>query len=308
MLTSVLVFIIAALAVYIFHLRRQSRKQLESIASQLAQLSCLPDSKPIFHQTGDPALQKLLVQVNRLLQEKQESTIAFSQKELAMKKMLTNISHDLRTPLTVVLGLAETLMQDDGTNREEQARRLKLVHSKSTEIVQRLNRFFELVRLESDDVEMPLEQVEITELCRQNLLSFYQQIEEKELHIELDLPEQPVCAWANREGLDRIFQNLLSNALRYGHAGKVIGASIHLDDDYVAIEVWDRGRGISDADQALVFDRLYREEEPNDAHTGGTGLGLAITKKLTAKMKGSIGISSTPFDKTTITVKLQRCK
>ncbi|SFM12306.1 Signal transduction histidine kinase [Gracilibacillus orientalis] len=308
MANSVLIVVICLLLTYIIYSRIRHARDLRHIAGQLADLVNQPSSHVLYYSTNEPALKILLVEINRLLQMKQESSITFSQKELAMKKMITNISHDLRTPLTVVLGLTETLLQDPAMDFKEKTRYLSLIHNKAQEIVQRINRFFELVRLESDDVDIALVQLDLSALCKENVLSFYQQVEAKGLNMDLQLLDRPVYALANKEALDRVLQNLLSNAIRYGDEGKVIGTKLRADEQFVYIEIWDRGKGISEPYKELVFERLYTKDKMEGKHNQGSGLGLAITKQLVEKMHGDIEITSTPFVKTSITVKLQRCQ
>ncbi|WP_208591259.1 sensor histidine kinase [Gracilibacillus suaedae] len=308
MAISVLVVIICLLIAYIIYSRIRHARELRDIVGRLADLVNQPSAHNLYHFTNDSALKLLLVEINRLLQVIQESSITFSQKELAMKKMITNISHDLRTPLTVVLGLTESLLQDPAMDPKEKTRYLSLIHDKAQEIVQRINRFFELVRLESDDVDVTLSQLDLLELCKENVLSFYQQVEGKGLSMDLQLLDQPVYALANKEALDRVLQNLLSNAIRYGDEGKVIGMKLRADEQFVYIEIWDRGQGISEPYKELVFERLYTKDKMENKDNQSSGLGLAITKQLVKKMYGDIEIISTPFVKTSITVKLQRCQ
>lgn len=113
-------------------------------------------------------------------------------------------------------------------------------------------------------------------------------------------------AHANEEALDRILQNLLSNAIQYGAAGKFIGMELFYDETSVAITVWDRGKGISETGQQRVFERLYTLEESRNKAFQGSGLGLTITKRLTEKMGGSISVQSKPYERTSFTITLKR--
>ncbi|MOA18680.1 Sensor protein SrrB [compost metagenome] len=103
-----------------------------------------------------------------------------------------------------------------------------------------------------------------------------------------------------------MLNNLVSNAIRYGGEGRVLGLKLSSDDRYVSIEVWDRGRGISASHQELVFDRMFTLEESRNKGFQGSGLGLAITKRLVEEMGGEITLVSTPFERTAFTVKLKR--
>lgn len=111
---------------------------------------------------------------------------------------------------------------------------------------------------------------------------------------------------AHEEALDRILNNLLSNAVRHGGDGKVIGLGLREDERFVYVDVWDKGKGIREAHTDRVFERLYTLEDSRNRDYQGSGLGLTITKRLAEKMGGDILLDSRPHEKTTFTVKLRR--
>ncbi|MBD1372925.1 sensor histidine kinase [Hazenella sp. IB182357] len=298
----ILIALIAMLIGYIFYAKVRHARELRTIAKKLQ--SIIEHPTPILsHTTNDPALKELLIALNRVLHRSSEASISFKQKEMAMKKMLTNISHDLRTPLTVVLGLVESILYQPSMDETEKMKGIQLVHYKAEEIVHLINRLFEWVRLESDDEDIQLEKLNVSEICKRNVLSFYQQIEAEGLAVELALLDQPLYGLGNEEALNRALGNLIANAIRYGYEGNVIGMSLRADTQFVYIDIWDRGRGIPESYQDLVFERSIRMEGNQKQ---GSGLGLHIVKRLLGKMQGDVQIVSLPFERTTITVKLKR--
>lgn len=138
--------------------------------------------------------------------------------------------------------------------------------------------------MESEDKQIPITKIHINEVCKRNILHYYDAVQAKGFNAEIDIPDTPVYAHANEEALDRILQNLLSNAIQYGAVGKFIGLSLSYDETSIAISVWDRGKGISETDQQRVFERLYTLEESRNKAFQGSGLGLTITKRLVEKM------------------------
>ncbi|WLR43415.1 sensor histidine kinase [Bacillus carboniphilus] len=306
MIESILMTIILLLIMYIFYSKTRHSKELRAVAKKLDNLMDHP-TPILFHSTNNSSLQVLLVEINRLLRNKQKNKIAYKQKEMSMRKMLTNISHDLRTPLTVVLGLSESILHRPDMDLNERTRSsIKLIHNKSEEIVHLINRFFELVRLESDDQEISLEKINISEVCKRSVLTFYQQVESRGLTMALELLDQPVYGLANEEALIRVLENLMSNAIRHGYEGKVIGMTLREENQYVSIDVWDRGKGIQEQEKERVFERLHMEDKFEAYQKKGSGLGLNIVHQLVKKMQGNIRINSVPYEKTTITVKLLR--
>lgn len=256
--------------------------------------------------TADRELQTLLIDLNRLLERNSKVIANYTKMESSIKKMLTNMSHDLKTPLTVVLGLTETISNDLTLHNEDRKRLLKKVHEKATVILTLMNKFFDLAKLESGDVSFSLTKIQLNTVCKNNILFFYENIVSNGLEVAVDIPECPVYAKVNEELLNRILNNLLSNAIRYGADGKIIGITLRYDNHYVYIDIWDRGKGIDDQQQELIFDRLYTLEDSRNRLYSGSGLGLTITKKLVETLEGSIMLQSKPYEKTIFTVRFKK--
>ncbi|MNM01073.1 Alkaline phosphatase synthesis sensor protein PhoR [compost metagenome] len=244
--------------------------------------------------TADPELRELLRSVNALVDRARQSAADYARTEQAMRRMLSNVSHDLKTPLTVIMGYAEVLDRSPELSQEERQRMLGQVYRKTVEVHERINAFFDLSRLEADDYDLPLSRVDACEVCRRQILAYFDLLNEQGARVEINLPEEPAWMYANEEALSRILDNLLSNAVRYGLDGGYLGLSLIRDDSRITIEVADRGRGIAHADQALVFERMYTVDDSRSRSIQGSGLGLAIAKRLTERLGGSISVDSEP--------------
>ncbi|MBS4162114.1 HAMP domain-containing histidine kinase, partial [Klebsiella pneumoniae] len=154
--------------------------------------------------------------INLFVEEHQHITARFAKTEQSMKRMLTNMSHDLKTPLTVVLGYIEAIQNDSDMAEEERERLLEKLYQKTGEIIQLMNSFFDLAKLESEDKQILLTKIHINEICRKNILQHYDAVQSKGFKAVIDIPDTPVYALGNEEALGRILQNLLSNAIQYG--------------------------------------------------------------------------------------------
>src|SRR5699024_1863377 len=174
----------------------------------------------------------------------------------SMRKMLSNMSHDLKTPLTVVLGYVEKIKKDDKLSEEEQSETVDRLHEKTISVIDLMNQFFDLVKLESGDVDFPMSRLSINEICRKNVLEFYHLLQSKGLQVELEIPEQDYFILGNKNALNQILNNLISNSIRYGSDGGVFGLTIREAGDNIALEVWDKGKGISEVHLDLVSERL----------------------------------------------------
>jgi len=251
-------------------------------------------------------IKKILIEINRLLEHNQKIMATYHKAEISMRKMLSNISHDLKTPLTVVLGYLEMLMNDPNSSQKEIKEILPKVYDKTNEVLELINKFFDLAKLESGDKEISLSRMNINEICRKNILHFYEVLAVKGFEVIIELPEENYYVLASEEELDRVLNNLISNAIQYGKDGKTLGLTLKADGQFIFIEIWDKGKGISEYHKDLVFERMYTLEDSRNKLYQGSGLGLTITKRLVEKMGGEIYLTSEPYKKTTFTVKLKQ--
>ena len=251
--------------------------------------------------TDNPVLMELGGQINRLLIDRQKIRADFKREEISSKKMLANISHDIKTPLTVILGYLE-IMRLNHADHEM----LKKVETKANQVMNLINQFFTLAKLESGDTNINLGKVNINEICRENVLEFYDILLQKDFDVDLFIPETAIFVQGEKEALQRILYNLLSNVIRYGSDGKYLGVFLRQDKGNVYIDVVDKGKGIEQEFASNVFDRLYTMEDSRNREIQGNGLGLTIAKNLARQLEGDIFLDSIPNVKTTFTVSLKK--
>lgn len=227
----------------------------------------------------------------------------FKKQEMASKKMLANISHDIKTPLTVILGYLEILRLE---NQEDEM--LQKVETKAKQVLELLDEFFTLAKLEAGDKNIEMTKVNINEVCRENVLCFYEILTRKEFEVEVVIPEKDVYVQGDRESIGRIVNNLLSNAIRYGGEGKYLGFFLEEEKDFICIDVVDKGKGIEKQFALNVFDRLYTVEDSRNRNIQGNGLGLTIARNLARQMGGDVVLDSRPGIRTVFTVRLRKYK
>lgn len=256
--------------------------------------------------TDDKELKALLVAINYLLDEKKKTIAKHSKLEISMRKMLSNISHDLKTPLTVILGYIEILNVDKTISEENRKILLEKVHTKTLEVLDLIHKFFDLAKLESGDKDIEMTRIYMNEICQEHMLSFYDLLTTQGFDVHIDIPETPIYAHGNTEVLGRIMNNLISNAIAYGGDGKTLGITLRSDEQFVYVDIWDKGKGISESHIDKVFERMYTLEDSRNRLYQGSGLGLTITKRLVEALGGEIHLSSTPYEKTVFTVMLRR--
>lgn len=203
--------------------------------------------------------------------------------------------------MTVILGYLE-IMQLNGSTSEM----LKKTEQKAQSVMELINQFFTLAKLEAGDTDMELSRIDACEICRESILDFYEILTNSDFQVEIDVPENPVYVQGNKEALQRILFNLISNVIRYGADGKYLGMFLRADGNAAYIDVTDKGKGIDKPFADSVFDRLFTMEDSRNRNIQGNGLGLTIAKNLASQLGGTIILNSIPNVKTTFTVKLKK--
>ncbi|WP_066306367.1 sensor histidine kinase KdpD [Bacillus sp. FJAT-29814] len=303
---SIIIAALIGLNFFQYKSRKGHTENLTYVHEKLKKIIDAKTDEKLLVHTDVEQLKKILIEINRLLELNQKVMATYNKTEMSMRKMLSNISHDLKTPLTVVLGYVEIMLNDPGRGSEETRELLSKVHGKSQEVLELINRFFDLAKLESGDKDIPLKRVNMNEVCRKNILGFYEVLSTKGFEVAIDIPDENLYALGNEEELDRVLNNLISNAIQYGGGGKFLGLTLRGDENSVYVDVTDKGKGISELHKDLVFERMYTLEDSRNKQYQGSGLGLTITKRLVEKMDGEILLVSKPYEKTTFTVKLNR--
>lgn len=307
-MTIFLLIIILILSILLFFEKRDSKKHnndLLYIESKLRSIIKEGTDERLKVHTESSGLRELLITINELLDYNQKSASDFARSEITIRKMLSNISHDLKTPLTVILGYVETLKISLSSD-EKNLKNIDKVISKTNEVIDLMDKFFDLAKLESRDKEIPLTRVNISETCRRNILSFYDLSNNSGIKVDIDIPDTDLYALSSSEALDRIITNLISNALKYGYEGGVLGLKLFTSENNINIEVWDKGKGIQESDKDKIFERMYTLEDSRNKSYQGSGLGLTITKRLVEKINGELTLESKPYVKTSFVVAIKQ--
>lgn len=285
-----------------FTFRTGIQTKLKEISEKLREITDTDSDEKILVFTDNKELMELAAQINRLLEKHLKVKADYRHSEISSKKMLSNISHDIKTPMTVILGYLE-IMQMKETNIKEM---LAKTEQKAKSVMELINQFFTLAKLESGDMDIKLTKVDAGEVCRESILDFYEILTNQNFQVDVKIPESPVYAQGNKDALQRILFNLISNAIRYGADGTYLGMTLRTDDKVVYIDVKDKGKGIDKAFAERVFDRLFTMEDSRNRNIQGNGLGLTIAKNLALQLGGEIILESIPEVETTFTVKLRR--
>lgn len=240
--------------------------------------------------------------INKLLEKYQKSQIHYHRTQKAQLQIFTNISHDLRTPITVLKGYIEMLylqsLKEEMTSTTKNM--IHKMHTNAEDIVHSVNNFFNMAKLQSGDILLHIQRINLTQLCHETILGFYELLEKEQFQVELRIQDQPIYADADRDAVQRILKNLIDNSMRYGKAGKYLGISLYEEQGEIRIDIEDHGSGIPENEQSLIFTRTYTMDKKK-----GSGLGLAISSQLAKAMGAQISVESIPHVKTIFTLRLK---
>ena len=239
--------------------------------------------------------------INNLLEKFNDSQIDYNRNQKVILQIFTNISHDLRTPITVLKGYIEMLYLQSQKEDLPPAihATIEKMQRNSQELVHSVNNLFNLAKIQSGDMVFHIQKVNLTQVCHEIILEFYTILEEEKFHVEVNIEDKPLYANVDIEAVGRILKNLIDNAIKYGNVGKFLGISLYKKDNHIYIEVEDHGAGISEKDKIHIFTRAYTADRKK-----GNGLGLAISQELANSMGGSISVVSIPQEKTVFTIRL----
>jgi signal transduction histidine kinase/CheY-like chemotaxis protein len=216
-----------------------------------------------------------------------------------------NISHEFRTPLTLIMGQIENLL---GSSPEAVTqKKLKTALSNSRQLQALINRLLELSKLESGELKMKVSYTELNSLLRKILSAFESLTDRQNIKLEFNRYEEDIYIYIDREKIEEVFNNLISNAIKFTPENGKISLSISFENnqkEYVSILVADTGIGIRQEDLEHVFDRFYQVDSSETREYEGTGIGLAIVKELLQLHKGTISVSSAPGKGTQFRVQL----
>jgi signal transduction histidine kinase/DNA-binding response OmpR family regulator len=220
------------------------------------------------------------------------------------EKLITNISHEFRTPLTLIHGPVKRMLKS--TKSQENISQLKLIRRNSRRLLRLVDQLLGLARLGSEE-PLPRSSQPLTSVARAIADSFQVLAEDKGLKLTFDTAEDlwVVCS---PDALDKILLNLLSNAIKFTPAGGCVSVSTRPSDDgMVELAVRDTGVGIPNEEQEVVFERFHRVDDCGES-VPGAGIGLALVKELVTAYEGHIDLDSTPGEGTTVFVYLPQCQ
>jgi len=258
------------------------KRELRRLRRQLDGIVEIDTNTGLTTTTSDKDVAELAASINTMLERNRRTLFEKNSAEAALKRAVTNISHDLRTPLTSALGYLQ-MLESGGLDKKTQARYLKTIKERLESLSALMNSLFEFARVIEGNTELDIRPINICNILRDTLSESYAELEAKGFTLDVEITDKPETRLCDEDGLRRVIQNLIKNA--YTHGREHI--SIRVDDG--VIKITNKAEGLEELDTGRIFERFYTTDTSRTSKN--TGLGLAIAKELTENMGGCISAS-----------------
>lgn len=256
------------------------KKQIREITAQIKEFKDRKTNKKLNIQIADKDVEKLAYEINEYLElykRNEQQKVAF---ENTLKQGIANMSHDLRTPLTSIMGYLK-LLQNDEIDKDEA---LAVLKNKTNKLNVLINDFFELASIESEEYELDITRVNLTNILQEEILSLYEAFESRGFEPKINILDKPIFIMGDKDSLERIVDNLLSNTLKY--AERDIKIDLEEVSGKAILKISNVCTTLGKEDVIHIFDRFYMADQVRKGQ--GVGLGLSIVKSLIEKMNGNI--------------------
>ncbi|MDE6110601.1 MAG: HAMP domain-containing histidine kinase [Eubacterium sp.] len=287
---GIMAAIIIALIIKIILLKKSAKEIETAFADRL-----ITDTNTLIDiSSSDKRMRSLASSINVQLRKLREEHHRFVQGDTELKNAVTNISHDLRTPLTAIFGYLDLLQKQEKS--EEVERYLRIISERCESLKSLTEELFKYSVILTTDEEFKTEKIVVNNILEESVAGYYATLVEHSITPVIDLPEDKIVCLANRSALSRVFSNLLNNAVKYSNGDLEI--SLNKNGEIVFSNT---AENLDEIQVGRLFDRFYTVESARQS----TGLGLAISRTLAEQMGGSISAEYAD-NKLIITLKLKK--
>lgn len=294
MIVPILFYVIIGILVYticFYIMQRRYTRYIREIAGAMQSVS---EGNLNVHVEvrGDDELAYMALQLNSMVEEIKELMAQEREAEKTKNDLITNVAHDLRTPLTSIIGYLELLSVNQSIDEKRKNQYVDVALKKSQHLQKLIEDLFGFTKMGYGKVTVQMGELDIVKLMEQLLDEFYPVFSSQNLECKYHTNIASLKITADGTLLARLFDNLINNAVKYGGDGKQIKVDLEAVDDGVIIKIINYGKVIPAADLEMIFDKFYRVEQSRSLDTGGAGLGLAIAKSITELHGGTIQAQS----------------
>ena len=276
---------------------RRVKKQISEISDALEDIKNGNGNRRILAETHE-LIAPLAYAINDIILSYEKRLSACHQTDETNRQLMTSLSHDVRTPLTTLIGYLDAAHKGivDGKERDDY---IETARRKAHDLKEYIDVLFDWFKLGSNEFSMNIAEIDLTELTRNILIDWIPIFEDTQVDFTIDIPEQPFRVQIDPDGYMRILNNLIQNVISHSHADK-IEIVLSEQNRNIKILLSDNGIGIDKEDLKHIFDRLYKCDKGRSEK--GSGLGLSIVHELVEKLNGTITADSTPGKGTIFTL------
>ena len=265
------------------------KKQIAEMTNVLVDVKNGNGNRRILSATNELTA-PLAYEINEIVVSYESRLSIVRQTEETNRQLMTSLSHDVRTPLTTLIGYLDAVHKGlvTGKDRDDY---IETARRKAHDLKEYIDVLFDWFKLNSDEFALEIQPVEAAELTRNILIDWIPIFEDKQVDYDIDIPEQPVRVRLDMDSYMRIINNLIQNVIAHSHAGK-IKIALSKQENHMELLLADNGVGIEKEDLKHIFERLYKCDKGRSEK--GSGLGLSIVHQLVEKMGGNITVESVP--------------
>lgn len=286
---AVITLAITGMVLYLF--TKKEMRRFEKIQEFLNTFA-LAYTQTRLEENGSDELSAMAANINAMAEKIEQQYQEKLKYDKNRQELVANISHDLRTPLSSVIGYSEMLRDGIYESKEEKEQYIDIIHRKAEYMEYLLTELLEYSRLQLGKLVLDKSQMDLAELIREILIEYYHIIEKNGYELEIDLPESGMYGKWDRKRIGRVLRNLIDNALKYGMDGNKLRISLKQTGQTVLLEIQDFGKGMSQEEAEHIFKMFYRADLARNSKRGDMGLGLYISREIIHMHNGEISAIS----------------
>lgn len=272
------VILIGILAIFII-LHISLRLTIRNIGNQLSNISKVKSNARLLLPSNNKELKNMVLNINKLLEEKQKVEIEYKRMEQELRQAISNMSHDLRTPLTSIMGYLQ-LIEDDSLTCEERIQYIDIVKRRTQALQVLITSFYDLSRLDAKEYKLELKSINLTNIMLDTVAAFYNDFINRGIEPNINIDERAILIMADENAVRRVFTNLIQNMIKYGNG--FVSISLENQSKYFITTFTNRAENLTEEQVSRLFERFYTADRSRSDNS--TGLGLFISKALVEQM------------------------
>lgn len=273
--------IIGVIGVTLFLL---SQKEVKNLINQLEEINSKETNQRVQISGGNKQYKQLAISINQIIEARKNTQKEYMRMERELREAIANISHDLRTPLTSILGYLQ-LLEKGQLEAEKQKQYLNVIQGRAENLKGLIENFYELSKLNSGTYPLEYQRIHIDRIFCELMANFYQDFMDKNLKLQMNIEENLPSIWTDEKAITRILLNLIQNTLRY--AKKDIKVNISEEEKWIKVAITNEAGELKEEDIPQLFDRFFMANRVRNGK--GTGVGLAVVKKLASMINAEVG-------------------